>query len=479
MGLEPAGVQGTYFQNVPLRTGAVDYEHSSLTLFRDGWEKKLRIGKDYILSPDFERESVSVRAPLIFVGYGITAPELDHDDYAGLAASGKIAVMLYGAPATFPHDQRAYYSGRPKIESALAHGVVGILNILPPADAERIPWPAIAMRATKPGMKWVDASGRPSASWPEIRGAGLLDREAAEEVFASAPMPLGEVFSAAATGKLRGFDIPIEAEIVTVSRLGDVQSPNVVAKLEGADPELRDEYVVYSAHLDHDGIIESVEGDNIFNGAYDNASGTAVLLEMARAFQCLPDPPRRSILFLGTTAEEKGLLGADYFAQDPTVPRESIVANLNVDSPLMLYPIKDVIVFGGAHSSLGPTFELAASRLGLSISPDPMPEEVIFVRSDQFPFVRQGIPAAFAIVGFESGDPEIDGDAATRTWLATVYHTPKDDFNQKMDFETGAIYARVNFLAGYLVAQSSERPTWNDGDFFGDLFAGRQDAPVR
>jgi len=260
-----------------------------------------------------------------------------------------------------------------------------------------------------------------------------------------------------------------------MSRLSDVQSPNVVAKLEGADPELRDEYVVYSAHLDHDGIMESIEGDNIFNGAYDNASGTAVLLEMARAFQCLPEPPRRSILFLGTTAEEKGLLGADYFAQDPTVPRESIVANLNVDSPLMLYPPKDVVVFGGEHSSLGRTFERAASHLGLSISPDPMPEEVIFVRSDQFPFVRHGIPAAFAIVGFESGDPEINGAAATRTWLTTVYHTPKDDFSQKMDFETGALYARVNFLAGYLVAQSSEPPTWNDGDFFGTLFAEKQE----
>jgi len=158
------------------------------------------------------------------------------------------------------------------------------------------------------------------------------------------------------------------------------------------------------------------------------------------------------------------------------IPRESIIANLNVDSPLMLYPIKDVVVFGGEHSSLGRTFEQAASHLGLSISPDPMPEEVIFVRSDQFPFVRQGIPAAFAIVGLESGDPEVDGATAARTWLATVYHTPKDDFSQTMDFETGTIYARVNFLAGYLVAQSSERPTWNDGDFFGTLFAGTQEA---
>ena len=479
MGLEPAGIDGTYFQNVPLRTSAVDFEQSSLTLIRDGWEKRLQIGEDYLLSPDFQRESVRVRAPLVFVGFGITAPELDHDDYAGLEVEGKIAVMISGAPATFPNSQRAYYSGRSKVENALAHGALGILTILSPADAERIPWAAVAARSKTPSMRWIDSSGRPSEFWPEVRGRGLLGQEIAEEIFSQAPTSLAELFSGADDDTPQGFDIPIEVEIVTVSRLGEVQSPNVIAKLEGTDPELRDEYLVYTAHLDHDGIMESMDGDNIFNGAYDNASGTAVLLELARAFKCLSESPKRSVLFLGTTAEEKGLLGADYFAHHPTVPRESIVANLNVDSPLMLYPIRDIVVFGAEHSSLGETFQQAADHLDLSISPDPMPEEVIFVRSDQFPFVRQGIPAAYAMVGFESGDPQIDGAAATMTWLTTVYHTPKDDFGQEMDFQTGATYARVNFLAGYLVTQSSERPTWNEGDFFGSRFAGQEEALVK
>lgn len=476
MGLEPAGIDGTFFQNVPLRTSVVDFEQSSVVLFRQGWEKRLSMGGDFIPAADFQREDERVRAPLVFIGYGITAPELNHDDYAGLEVKGKIAVVLFGAPASFPNDQRAYYSGRPKLDNAVAHGAVGLLTILSPSDAKRVPWEMVATRAKIPSMRWLDESGNPTPTWPELRGGGLLSQQVAEEIFSYAPTPLSEVFSQLDDGTLRGFDIPVEVEIRTVSRIGEAQSPNVVTKLEGTDPELRNEYVVYSAHLDHDGIMEFLEGDNIFNGAYDNASGTAVLLEIGRAFQCLPEPPRRSILFLGTTAEEKGLLGADYFARHPTVPRESMVANLNVDGVLMLYPIRDIVVYGAEHSSLGDTFQQAADELGLSISPDPMPEEVIFIRSDQFPFVQQGIPAAFPMVGLESGDPQIDGATATRTWMTTIYHTPRDDFSQEMDLETGAIYARVSFLAGYLVAQSSERPTWNEGDFFGNRFAGQGQA---
>ena len=317
MGLEPAGIDGTYFQNVPLRSSALDLEQSSLTLIRDGWKKQFQIGEDYVLRPDFQRESVRVRAPLIFVGFGITAPELNHDDYAGLEVGGKIAVMIFGAPATFPNSQRAYYSGRPKVENALAHGALGILTILSPADAERIPWAAVAASTKKLSMGWIDSSGRPSAFWPEIRGRGLLGQEIAEEIFSHASTPLAELFSGADDETPHGFDIPIEVEIVTVSRLGEVQSPNVVAKLEGTDPELRDEYLVYSAHLDHDGVMESKDGDNIFNGAYDNAAGTAVLLELARAFKCLSETPKRSVLFLGTTAGRERSPGRRLFRSSP------------------------------------------------------------------------------------------------------------------------------------------------------------------
>jgi len=479
MGFEPAGLNETYFQEVAFRTGVVDFGQSSLTLIRDAWKKDLEIGKDYILSADFQRESVQLRAPLVFVGFGISAPELNYDDYAGVNAEGKIAVMLHGAPATFPNSQRAHYSGWPKLENAVAHGAVGVLNILLAEDEKRIPWSMVAENAREPGMKWTDAAGRPRPVWPEIRGVGLLSRETAEEIFAYAPISLPEVFSHAEAGKLRGFDIPLEAEMVTVTHHGEAQSPNVIAKLPGTDPRLRDEYLVYSAHLDHDGIKEAMDGDNIFNGAYDNASGTAVLLEIARAFKCLPDAPKRSILFLVTTAEEKGLLGADYFARHPTVPRESLVADINLDMALMLYPIRDLVVFGAEHSSLGETYRQVADHMGLDLSPDPMPEEVLFVRSDQYPFVRQGIPAAFTIVGLQSGDPDVDGAAAIQDWLATVYHTPKDDFSQDMNFQTGTTYAGVNLLAGYLVAQASERPAWNEGDFFGAEFGGQEENSKR
>jgi hypothetical protein len=473
MGLQPAGLEGTYFQNVMFRTATAEPSRSSLTLLRDGWKKTLRGGEDYVLSPDFLRQDLRVQAPLVFVGFGITAPELDYDDYAGIDAKGKIVVTLFGAPASFPNDQRAHYSGRPKLENAIAHGAVGILNFILPSDDQRAPWPLIVRLIKRTGMKWIDDAGNLSSTWPEIRGYGLLSRETAEEVFSSAPMSLQEVFSAAESGKLEAFDIPMEAELVTVATHGESQSPNVIATLQGSDANLRDEYVVYSAHLDHDGLGEPVDGDNIYNGAYDNASGTAVLLEIARAFTCLPEPPKRSVLFLGTTAEEKGLLGADFFAQHPTVPLDSIVANINLDGALMLYPIRDLVVFGAEHSSLGETFQLAAERVGLVLSPDPMPEEVLFVRSDQYPFVRQGVPAAFAIAGLQSTDPGVDGMALTREWMTTIYHTPKDDLSQDMDFESGATYAGVNFLAGYLVAQENERPTWNEGDFFGEKFGSK------
>jgi Zn-dependent M28 family amino/carboxypeptidase len=216
--------------------------------------------------------------------------------------------------------------------------------------------------------------------------------------------------------------------------------------------------------------------DLINNGAFDNASGIAAMLEVARAFASLPAAPRRSVLFLAVTGEEKGLQGAEYFAAHPTVPAESLVANLNLDMFLMLYPVRDLVAFGAEHSSLAGPVERAAARTGFTISPDPYPEEVIFVRSDQYAFVQAGIPAAFLVAGWGSGDPEIDGEKATRGWLARTYHSPADDLSQSMDIDSGVRFARANFLAGLEVANADERPRWHPGDFFGEKFAGKAQA---
>jgi len=224
--------------------------------------------------------------------------------------------------------------------------------------------------------------------------------------------------------------------------------------------------VVFSAHLDHLGIGEVIKGDGIYNGALDNASGTSAMLEIARAFSEMPTPPRRSILFLSVTGEEAGLLGSDYFAHNPTVPISQIAANINMDGVALLYDFRDIVGMGAEHSSLSRELEDVARNMNLEVSPDPMPEEVFFVRSDQYSFVQQGVPAVFLSEGFKTVDPKLSGKSISLEWESTIYHTPQDDMKQPFNFEAGAKFARIDLAIGYEVAQETERPHWNAGDFF-------------
>ncbi len=252
-----------------------------------------------------------------------------------------------------------------------------------------------------------------------------------------------------------------------------ISSPNVVASLQGSDSKLRDEYVVYTAHLDHLGIGEPVNGDKIYNGAMDNASGTARLLEIAKAFVKMSPRPRRSMLFVAVTGEEAGLLGSDYFAHYPTVRKQALAANVNMDGAGVLWPIEDVIPYGAEHSTLIAAVQEAATRLKLGVSPDPVPEGVMFIRSDQYSFVKQEIPAVWPNSGIKSSDPKIKPGEIVVKWMETTYHKPQDDMNQPFDFESGAKYARFCFLLGYLVGQKTERPKWNGGDFFGEHYGSK------
>jgi Zn-dependent M28 family amino/carboxypeptidase len=242
---------------------------------------------------------------------------------------------------------------------------------------------------------------------------------------------------------------------------------------EGSDPKLKNEYVLYSAHLDHLGISDPVKNDTINNGAYDNATGIACLIEMARAYSQLKIKPLRSVLFLAVTAEEKGLQGADYFAHNPTVPIRSIVANVNTDMFLMLFPFTDGVALGSEHSSLGAVADRAFQIAGLKRSPDPAPEEVRFVRSDQYAFIKKGIPSIKLTAGFQSSDPSVNGAEVTRKWLRTVYHSPQDENSQKMHWESGIKIVQITFLIGYQTANDPVRPSWNPGDFFGRTFAAK------
>jgi Zn-dependent M28 family amino/carboxypeptidase len=259
--------------------------------------------------------------------------------------------------------------------------------------------------------------------------------------------------------------LPVRVRMVKQSRLSDLASPNVVGLLRGADPALAGEYVVFSAHLDHLGIGEPVNGDAIYNGAVDNASGVASLLEIARAFAALPERPRRSLLFVAVTAEEAGLIGSDYFVHHPPVPLAAIAANVNIDGGSM-WPFTALFARGADHSTLKAAVDAAAAALEMPVTADPFPEQASFVRSDQYSFIRQGIPALIlgAVRTAEARPLALD-------WVKNRYHAPSDDMSSPMDFEAAASFARVQFLVGNAVAQADARPRWNPGDFFGELFA--------
>jgi Zn-dependent M28 family amino/carboxypeptidase len=277
----------------------------------------------------------------------------------------------------------------------------------------------------------------------------------------------------AAATKPQAFPLAENASIRQGAHFSEVESPNVAGVLPGSDPQLKNEYVVYSAHGDHLGIGEPIFGDTIYNGAVDNASGTAGLLEIARAFSAMPTPPRRSILFLVVTGEEEGMLGSDAFAHSPTVPIRQIAANLNLDGISLFYDFHDVVALGAEHSSLNDEVSDVARRMGLEVSPDPLPEEAFFTRSDQYSFVKQGVPAVAIAEGFKTVDPKLNGRDIALKWEGSLYHTPQDDMKQPLNFDAAVKCVRVNLAVGYEAAQEDGRPQWNAGDFFLEKFGGK------
>jgi Zn-dependent M28 family amino/carboxypeptidase len=476
IGIRPAGTSGSWFQPIRFRRSAPVASGISFRAIRDGQSATLTYGTDYITGGLASATDLSVDAPLAFVGFGVTAPEFAHDDYAGIDVRGKVVVTIFGAPTRFGASERAYFSdGAVKARTAIAHGATGILTMLSPEDRKRWAWNWMAPQIEAGDMNWLDEAGVPHDAFPELRGWVALSPSGAERIFAGAPKTLDQVFAAARAGEAQAFALPSRVQIHTVSRHTSVDSPNVVGVRQGSDPQLRQEFVVYTAHLDHLGLCPPVKGDNVCHGACDNASGAAALLEVARAFAALPQPPRRSVLFVFVTGEELGLLGSDYFARHPTVPIAGIVANINIDGAAgLLYPLRDVVALGAEHSSLNQVIVETAGRMGYEVSPDPMPEEAFFIRVDGYSFAQQGVPPVSIFDGFKSTDPKVDGKAAQEKWLTTVYHTPADNMEQVLDYASAAKSTRLQFLVGHEIAQRTPRPTWNANDFFGTKFAGKK-----
>jgi Zn-dependent M28 family amino/carboxypeptidase len=480
MGAEPGGDGGTFLQAVPLRGATKDPTKMSLVVRSHAQaDLRLKLNDDFILSSDLRTANVDVEAPLVFVGFGVAAPEYGYDDFAGIDVKGKIAVIFSGAPLSdkddfFPPTGHAVYSdSREKVARLAARGAVGVIGVYRPEDEEHLPWARLTKTASIEQMSWLK-DGEPGTSAPGAQLRGTILWKAFDAILARAGVAGGTAaLTAAANARtLKSFDLPASLHGKLQVKLRDLESHNVVGILRGSDPKLSGEFVVYSAHLDHLGIGAPIDGDSIYNGALDNASGTAAILEIAHAFSILPKRPARSILFLSCTGEERGLLGSDYFARNPTVPAGSIVADFNDDMVLALAPVHDVVALGAEHSSLGPIVLAAAGSLGLATSPDPEPKQVHFIRSDQYSFVKRGIPSVMVTAGLQDDQGHTESLMAKRkAWIATRYHAPKDEWDPTYDYEGMARVARVELLAGFAVANAAERPTWSKGDLLGRMFA--------
>jgi Zn-dependent M28 family amino/carboxypeptidase len=458
-GAEPAGENG-FYQPVKFVSRQIVEKDCSLSLIRDGKAEPMTLGEDAILTTRM-MPAPEVQATLVFAGYGLKIPEKNYDDFAAIDVRGKIAVIFSGSPAEIPGPLASHYQTIAERWKALhAAGAVGVVTLMNPAVMD-IPWSRIALNRSHPSM---------DLDYPEFNeteGAKIaivMNPANAEKLFAGSHHSFEEL---AALGKERK---PMPHFALTVSLLAKtkveethVESANLVAKIPGNDAALKNEFVVLSAHIDHIGIGEPIHGDRIYNGAMDNGSGSALVLDMADSFKKHPEKLRRSLLLVLVTGEEKGLLGSKYFAAHPTVPARSIVADVNVDMFLPIVPLKLLTVFGLNESDLGDrTREVAESR-GVKVQADPEPLRNIFIRSDQYNFIRHGVPAVMIGVAPEPGSPE---QKIFKKWLTERYHAPSDDLNQPVDLATAAKYEEI--IRGLLVNISNQDlpPAWKPDSFF-------------
>ena len=458
-GAEPAGVNG-FYQPLKFVSRQIVEKDCSLTLIRDGKREPLTLGEDAIIGTRV-MPAPEVEAPLVFVGYGLKVPEKNYDDFAGVDVRGKIIVIFSGSPAEIPGALASHYQTAAERWKVLrAAGALGIVSLMNPASMD-IPWSRIALNRAHSTM---------DLDYPEFNeteGAKLavtVNPANAEKFFAGSGHPFEEI---AALGKdrkpLPHFPLAVSLAAKTKVDITKIDSANLVARLPGSDPGLKDEFVVLSAHLDHIVIGEPINGDRIYNGAMDNGSGSALLLDMAASFKKNPEKLRRSILLVLVTGEEKGLLGSKYFAAHPTVAPKSIVADVNVDMFLPIVPLKLLTVLGLDDSDLGNRTREIAQSLGVRVQPDPEPLRNLFISSDQYNFIRHGVPSVIMSVGAEPGSPE---QKIFKDWLTQRYHAPSDDVDQPVDLAAAAKYEEIVRALLINIANDAHRPQWNRESFF-------------
>jgi pectate lyase len=459
LGLRPAGTDG-YLQPVALHRRQIDESRSSLALVRPTGTESLTLGEDATLSPRVAAAG-ALEAPLVFAGYGLTIPETGHDDFAGLDVRGKVVVHLMGAPPSIAGPLAAHMqSARERTALLKRLGALGTVSIANPKNMD-IPWERLKLLRFMPAMRLSDPA------FDDYRGLSIainVNPARADRWLAGSGHTFQEILDAADRGQpLPRFPIAATLQANVAATEGDFESQNVAAVLPGSDAVLKEEFVVFTAHLDHLGSGQPIKGDAIYNGAMDNASGVATLLDVAARLKDSGVTPRRSVLFVAVTGEERGLLGSRYFAEKPTVDPAKIVANLNVDMFLPLFPLRILTVFGIDESDLGDDARAVAASLDIPAQADLEPKRNLFIRSDQYSFIRRGIPALALKVGFAPGSPE---EKVAKAWLTDRYHAPSDDLDQPVDKVSAAAFNAATARLLERIANRPERPRWRETSFF-------------
>ena len=477
VGLKPGNPDGTYFQAVPLV--GIKADPSAQLVFENGDGGKretLNFADDFVAWTKHMQPVIAVNADVVFVGYGVVAPEYQWDDFKGVDVKGKVIVVLVNDPPvpdpndpskldekTFKGKAMTYY-GRwtYKFEEAAAKGAAGCLIVHQTGPAG-YPWGVVRSSNTGEQFSLVRADRGAGRSAVE----GWITYEKAKALFALAGKDFDTLEKSAARRDFQPVDLQVKASLGLRNTIRTIDSKNVVGKLEGSDPKLRDEFVIYTAHWDHLGIGPEVNGDKIYHGAADNASGVAGLVEMADAFSHLQPPPRRSILFLSVTAEEKGLLGSQYYAEHPLYPLSKTLADINMDGLNLLGRTRDIEIIGLGQSTLDDVLQSVAAEQGRLIRPDAEPEKGFYFRSDHFNFAKQGVPALDPDSGVDYiGKPSGWGLQMRDKYTTEDYHKPSDKIKPYWDLSGTVEDLRLLGEVGYRVANGKGFPEWKAGSEF-------------
>jgi len=465
-GLQPAGDNGTFLQKVPIVGVAPDPATTFSLVGSSGPAKDLKPLTEYVAYNETQQPESDVDAEIVYVGYGIEAPEYDWDDYKGADVKGKVLLMLVNEP---PSDDPKRFNGRAltyygrwtyKYEEAARKGAVGAI-LIHKTEMASYPWEVV--RNSNSGEKsFLKLEGA-----PKLKVASWIHLEAARALANMAGMDVDKLIADAQSRSFHPAPLDVRLKAHMVSKIRPFESNNVIAKLPGSDSKLKSEAVMYTAHYDHLGIRPDMPGDNIYNGANDNATGCGILLELARTYSLAAQAPRRSVIFASVTAEEQGLLGSEYLGKHPPVPAGRIALDLNYDDVPPLGSPEEVEVSGSERTTFYPTVEGLANEFRLTIRPDARPEAGHYYRSDHFSLARVGIPAFSINEGVKyKGHDAAWGIQQADEYTAKHYHQPSDEYHPSMDFTGDAAMARFGFALGWGAASMPKLVTWNKGDEF-------------